>query len=166
MVSLICLSFNRRKYSIGLEVIAMQRRLTALAITTIAAMTTGFSLGVIAPATAQTCASQCAPKPIQFQTGQRIEVQVENRTRSKIMMENTQGDRAIELQPGQKIKFYRGGSTDPNLSVAFWETTETPLNLALSKPKPNLLQIEVRFARQAPGDRALYITNDGTIQLL
>jgi hypothetical protein len=145
----------------------MQRRPMVWAMMTIAAIATGFGVTPIAPATAQTCASQCNPvKPLQFQTGQRIEVQVENRTRSKIMMENTQGDRAIELQPGQKIKFYRGGSTDPNLSVAFWETTETPLSLALSKPKPNLLQIEVRFARQAPGDRALYITNDGTIQLL
>jgi hypothetical protein len=144
---------------------AMQRRLMFLATMTIAA-TTGLVSLPGAPATAQTCSSQCAAKPLQFTPGQRIEVQVHNRTKSVIMMENTQGDRAIELQPGQQIKFYRGGSTDPNLSVAFWEATATPLSLALSKPKPNLLQIELRFARQAPGDRALYITNDGTIQLL
>lgn len=147
----------------------MQRRFTVLAATMAAAMSvvaTGLTFLPSAPATAQTCSSQCAAKPLQFQPGQRIEVEVHNRTKSVIMMENTQGDRAIELQPGQKIKFYRGGSTDPNLSVAFWESTSTPLSLALSKPKANLLEIEVRFARQAPGDRALYILNDGTIQLL
>jgi hypothetical protein len=148
----------------------MQRRFTVLAATMATAMTvvatTGLTFLPASPATAQTCSSQCTAKPLQFQPGQRIEVAVHNRTQSIIMMENTQGDRPIELRPGQKLKFYRGGSTDPNLSVAFWESTSTPLSLAFSKPKANLLQIEVRFARQAPGDRALYITNDGQIQLL
>jgi hypothetical protein len=171
MVSLICLSFNRRKYPIGLEVIAMQRRFMAKWANRAAAMTLvamGLTIGgpTLLPATAQTCASQCATPPIQFQPGQRIEVQVHNRTQTPIMMENTQGDREVVLQPGQKLKFYRGGSTDPNLSIAFWEKTETPLNLALSKPKANILQIEVRFARQAPGDRSIYIANDGQIQRL
>jgi hypothetical protein len=170
MVSLICLSFNRRKYAIGLEVIAMQRRFTVKLATQLTVMTL-VAIGVAAgpsapPATAQTCASQCAAPPIQFQPGQRIEVQVHNRTQTPIMMENTQGDREVILQPGQKLKFYRGGSTDPNLAIAFWDKTETPLNLALSKPKANILQIEVRFARQAPGDRAIYIANDGQIQRL
>jgi hypothetical protein len=170
MVSLICLSFNRRKYAIGLEVIAMQRRFTVKLATQLTVMTL-VAMGVAAgptapPTTAQTCASQCAAPPIQFQPGQRIEVQVHNRTQTPIMMENTQGDREVILQPGQKLKFYRGGSTDPNLSIAFWDKTETPLNLALSKPKANILQIEVRFARQAPGDRAIYIANDGQIQRL
>ncbi len=148
----------------------MQRRFTVSAAMTVGTMaiaaTTGLAFLSVAPATAQTCSSQCKAKPLQFQPGQRIEVEVHNRTQRLIMMENTQGDRAIELQPGQKLKFYRGGSTDPNLSVAFWETTETPLSLALSKPKANMLQIEVRFARQAPGDRAIYIANDGQIQQL
>jgi hypothetical protein len=149
---------------------AMQWRFTVSAAITAATMaiasTAGLTFLPTAPAMAQTCSSQCAAKPLQFQPGQRIEVEVHNRTKSVIMMENIQGDREIELPPGQKLKFYRGGSTDPNLSVAFWESTSTPLSLALSKPKANVLQIEVRFARQAPGDRALYILNDGQIQLL
>ncbi len=143
----------------------MQRRLMFLATTTIA-LSAALMLPTVPATMAQTCSSQCKAKPLQFKPGQRIEVAVHNRTQRLIMMENTQGDRAIELQPGQKLKFYRGGSTDPNLSVAFWETTETPLSLALSKPKANMLQIEVRFARQAPGDRAIYIANDGQIQQL
>jgi hypothetical protein len=169
MVSLICLSFNRGKFTIGLEVIAMQRRLMrqiCLAVMATIALSPALILPAARPATAQTCASQCAPPPIQFQPGQRIEVQVHNRTQTPIMMENTQGDREIVLQPGQQLKFYRGGSTDPNLSIAFWDQTETPLNLTLSKPKANILLVEVRFARQAPGDRSIYIANDGQIQKL
>lgn len=118
------------------------------------------------PVMAQTCASQCQEKPIQFRPGQRIEVEVRNWTKRTITMENTGGDREVKLLPGQKLKFYRGGSTDPNLSVAFWEPTATPLNLTLSQPKANLLQIDIRFARSAPGDRAIYIQNDGRIQRL
>jgi hypothetical protein len=148
-----------------LEIRAMQRQLGQLAAMAIG--TLGLTLiNVTVPVMAQTCASQCDSKPIQFQPGQRIEVTVYNRTRSVIMMENTQGDRAVALKPGEKIKFYRGGSTDPNLAVAFWEDTATPLKLGLVKPKANQLEINLTFARQAPGDRALYILNDGAIQLL
>ncbi|MBE9028184.1 hypothetical protein IQ266_00255 [filamentous cyanobacterium LEGE 11480] len=144
----------------------MQRRLTFLAALLVAASSSFWGLPTT-PAIAATCSSQCKKtKPIQFRPGQRIEVMVVNRTRRTIMMENTLGDRAIKLLPGQKLKFYRGGSTDPNLSLAFWDATETPLKLALSQPQSNLLQIDVRFARRAPGDRALYIMNDGRIQLL
>jgi hypothetical protein len=71
--------------------------------------------------------TECGAKPIQFQPGQRIEVVVQNRTQSPILMGNTRGARPIKLMPGQKINFYRGGSTNPNLSVAFWEATETPI---------------------------------------
>jgi hypothetical protein len=143
----------------------MQRQLGQLTAMVIGLAGLGW-LNVAAPVMAQTCASQCEGKPIQFQPGQRIEVTVYNRTRSVIMMENTQGDRAVALKPGEKIKFYRGGSTDPNLAVAFWEDTATPLKLGLTKPKANQLEINLTFARQAPGDRALYILNDGAIQLL
>jgi hypothetical protein len=145
----------------------MQRRLILMfSAATAIALLPALMLPAARPATAQTCASQCAPPPIQFQPGQRIEVQVHNRTQTPIMMENTQGDREVVLQPGQQLKFYRGGSTDPNLSIAFWEKTETPLNLTLSKPKANVLLVEVRFARQSPGDRSIYIANDGQIQKL
>jgi hypothetical protein len=115
---------------------------------------------------ANTCASQCPVKPIQFTPGQRIQVQVLNRTGSTIEIENASGDRPIQLLPGKQIKFYRGGSTNPNLSVVFWETTETPLKAALSQPKKDLLQIDLTFAATKPGDRSIYIRNDGRIDKL
>ncbi len=118
------------------------------------------------PAIAASCASRCTVKPLQFAPGQRIQVQVWNRTGSTIELENAGGDRLIRLTPGQKIKFYRGGSTDPNLSLVFWETTETPLKAALSKPKPNLLEVDLTFAATRPGDRSIYIRNDGQIDKL
>jgi hypothetical protein len=121
---------------------------------------------MVNPAVAASCASRCTTKPLQFAPGQRIQVQVWNRTGSTIELENAGGDREIRLMPGQKIKFYRGGSTDPNLSVVFWETTETPLKATLSKPKPDLLEVDLTFAATRPGDRSIYIRNDGQIDKL
>jgi hypothetical protein len=118
------------------------------------------------PAQANTCASNCPPKPIQFEPGTRIEVRVINRARTAITLENALGDRTIQLQPGQQLKFYRGGSTDPNLSVVFWEKTETPLKAKFTKFKTNQLQVELNLAPTKPGDRSFYIRNDGRIETL
>jgi hypothetical protein len=121
----------------------------------------------LSPALAKTCSSQCAAaKLVAFVPGERITVVVINRTKTALELENAGGDRPIRLQPGQKIQFYRGGSTDPNLSVVFWESTETPLKAALSQPKKNMLQIDLTFAATRPGDRSIYIRNDGRIDKL
>jgi hypothetical protein len=124
------------------------------------------AIGATTPAIANTCASRCPAKPLQFAPGQRIEVLVRNRTQSTLEMENAGGDRPIKLLPGQQIKFYRGGSTDPNLSVVFWEVTATPLKATLTKPKKDLLQIDLTFAPNSPGDQSIYIRNDGRIDKL
>jgi hypothetical protein len=57
------------------------------------------------PAQGSTCASNCPPKPIQFEPGTRIEVRVINRARTAITLENALGDRTIQLQPGQQLTF-------------------------------------------------------------
>jgi hypothetical protein len=119
------------------------------------------------PISAKTCSSQCAVvKPVAFVPGERIMVVVVNRTKTALELENAGGGRPIQLQPGQRLQFYRGGSTDPNLSVVFWEATETPLKAALSQPKKNVLQVDLTFAATRPGDRSIYIRNDGRIDKL
>jgi hypothetical protein len=118
-------------------------------------------------ALAGTCSTRCSVKtPIQFKPGQRIKVQVINRTNSLIKIENALGGQPLELLSGQTIEFYRGGSTDPNFSVVFWEATETPLRSRLSKPTTDTLKIDLSFAAQKPGDRSVYIRNDGRIDIL
>jgi hypothetical protein len=118
-------------------------------------------------ALASTCSTRCSVKnPLQFKPGQRIKVQVINRTNSLIKIENALGGRPLELPSGKTIQFYRGGSTDPNFSVVFWEATETPLRSRLSKPAADILKIDLSFAAQKPGDRSVYIRNDGHIDVL
>jgi hypothetical protein len=118
-------------------------------------------------AVASTCSTRCSLKnPLQFKPGQRIKVQVINRTNSLIKIENARGGRPLELPSGKTIQFYRGGSTDPNFSVVFWEATETPLRSRLSKPADDTLKIDLSFAAQKPGDRSVYIRNDGHIDVL
>jgi hypothetical protein len=119
------------------------------------------------PVLAGTCSTRCSVKnPLQFKPGQRIKVQVINRTNSLIKIENALGGRPLELPSGKTIAFYRGGSTDPNFSVVFWEATETPLRSRLSKPAADTLKIDLSFAAQKPGDRSVYIRNDGHIEVL
>ncbi|MBD2325445.1 hypothetical protein [Alkalinema sp. FACHB-956] len=113
-----------------------------------------------------TCANRCPPKPLQFTPGKRIQVQVWNRTGRPLFIEKVQGARPVVLAGGGRIAFQRGGSTEPNASVVFWEKNETPLKAKLSQPRLDVLRVELTFAAQKPGDKALYIRNDGRIDLL
>lgn len=113
-----------------------------------------------------TCANHCPPKPLQFTPGKRIQVQVWNRTGRPLFIEKVQGAKPVVLAGGGRIAFQRGGSTEPNASIVFWEQNETPLKAKLSQPKTDILRVELTFAAQKPGDKALFIRNDGRIDLL
>jgi hypothetical protein len=124
-------------------------------------------LGTVPPMVqAQTCATQCAQPLLQFRPGQRIKVQLTNRTGSVLLVENTLGAQPLAVRPGQTLQFYRGGATDPNFSVAFWEETETPLRAKLAQAG-DTLKIDLSFApRRGIADRAVYVRNDGQVETL
>lgn len=113
-----------------------------------------------------TCASHCPQKPIQFTPGQRITVQVINRTNRTIAIERVEGGSPMELRGQQQVSFKRWGNTEPNASIIFWETNETPLKTKLSQVDAKTLRIELSFAPVKPGDRAIYIRNDGRVDRL
>ena len=127
---------------------------------------TGFVLGDanrIHPSVAGTCAQKCPPAPIQFVPGQRITYEVVNLTSSLVQMQKVVGTDPIPLNPGQVVSFTRGGGTDPNLSLLLWDATGLPLGMRLSKPNPRTLRIEVRPGGRPPGDRTIYLRDDGRI---
>lgn len=117
------------------------------------------------PVTAQTCAQNCPPPVLQFTPGERINVQIVNRTRSAIDIEKVQGTKPTPLAPGQSLKFERRSSTDPNLSIV-WDTAAFPLKAVLSQPNKQILRIELFGGSEVPGDRSIYIRNDGRIEQL
>lgn len=113
--------------------------------------------------TAQTCAENCPPPPLQFIPGRRINFEVVNLTNSLVLLQKIYGTDPISLSPGQVVSFQRGGATDPNLSVLMWDATGLPLGLRVSKANSRTLRIEVRPGGRPPGDRTVYLRDDGRV---
>jgi hypothetical protein len=114
-----------------------------------------------------TCATQCGQTYLRFRPGQRIKVQVTNRTYKTLQVENALGGQPLNIRPRSTVQFYRGGGTDPNFSVVFWEETETPLRAVPTQLGKDTLKIDLNFApRRSQGDRSVYLDNDGQVIVL
>jgi hypothetical protein len=116
-------------------------------------------------AIAGTCASKCGPRPIQFTPGQLINVEVTNLTSSIVLLEKVQGTDAIPLYPGKTLYLERGGGTNPNFSAVFWDQTALPLRAIITQPQSKTLRIELRPGSRPPGDRSVYVRNDGRVAI-
>ncbi|YAF94495.1 MAG: hypothetical protein AB3A66_18075 [Nodularia sp. CChRGM 3473] len=114
---------------------------------------------------AGTCASQCGPRPIQFTPGQHIRVQVVNHTPRLITLQKPSTTDPIFLRPGQELQLEHGDGTQPNISLVFWDETGRSLQANVSKPNFGTLQVEFRPTWRTPGDRSVYILNDGRVDV-
>lgn len=119
-------------------------------------------------ATAGTCvaASSCGQQPIKFIPGQRITVEVVNLTRRVIQLQKITGTTPVGLSPGQVLSFARGGKTEPNFSVVLWDVIGRPVTVNILKPEARTLRIEVRPGGRPPGDRSVYLQDDGRVTVL
>lgn len=117
------------------------------------------------PVTAGTCVARtsCGRQPIQFVAGQRITVEVVNLTESLVQLQQISGTAPLPISPGQVLSFVRGGTTDPNFSVVFWDAIGLPLRVNILKPEARRLRIEVRPGGSPPGDRTIYLRDDGRV---
>ncbi len=107
----------------------------------------------------------CPPVGIRFKPGQRIKVEIFNRTDRPISIEKVAGSQPLVLQGRTRISFYQGGGTADNPSVVFWERNETPIRVKLAQPKPDTLFIDLSFAAKKPGDQSVYVRNDGRVDI-
>lgn len=123
------------------------------------------SIGDSHSSLAGTCASNCGPRPLQFTPGQRIRLEVVNNTSNVVELEKIQGSKAIPLRPGQKLQFAQEDGQQTNLSLVFWDETGSPLQAVVSKPNFATLRVEIRPTWRYPGDRSLYILNDGRVSV-
>ena len=115
-------------------------------------------------AIAGTCSGKgCQATRLEFAPGQRITIQVINQTASLVELQKVYGTDALPLRPGQQVEFDLGGGTEPNVSVLFWDVTALPLQSRLSKLNDRTLRIEIRPGGRPPGDRAVYIRDDGRV---
>lgn len=130
------------------------------------------ALVVPTPAIAGTCSSNCGPKPLRFQPGRLIQVEVVNYTRGLVLLEDVQGSDAIPVAPSRTFRLTRRTSTESpdgrytNGSVIFWDAQGLPLKATVKQPQPNVMRIELRPAYRPPGDRSIYLNDDGSISVL
>jgi len=120
----------------------------------------------VAPAQAGTCASKCGPKPVRFIPGEQVKVELVNRTAGMILLEEVQGSDPIPVSPTRSFRLTRRGGTIDNSSVVFWDSLGNPLEVEVSQPEQDVLRIEVNPGFRAPGDRSIYLQDDGSVQIL
>ena len=113
-----------------------------------------------------TCASKCGLQPIQFTPGKRIQVKVVNRTSILVKIEKIQGTEPISLKPGQELKLEQGDGTKPNISLVFWNDMKLSLKAIVSQPNFGTLQVDLRPNWRSHGDRSVYISDDGRVNIL
>ena len=118
-------------------------------------------------AIAGTCAgASCPPPPLGFVPGQRIDVEVVNQTGVTVLLaEKIEGTDAIPIRPGQALRFRRWPATQPNFSLVFWSSVSRILTARLSKPNADTLRVVLISGGRIPGDRTIYILNDGRVML-
>jgi hypothetical protein len=122
------------------------------------------SISADVPSWAGTCASNCGPAPIQFVPGQAIRVQLINRAPRNVEFEQVLPMDPFVLRPGQEMEFMLWEGTEPNLSLVFWDAIARPLRVVMSQPNADTLRIEFHTS-EAPGDRAIYVQDDGRVMV-
>lgn len=119
-----------------------------------------------APAFGGTCASQCGDRPIQFQPGVPLAIQVINLTGNVVEVQEDQGGDPFPLPPGRMMQLDRLGNTTVNSSVLFWDTLGLGLRVKLIKTDDRTLRVELHPNYEPPGDRSIYLRDDGGIDVL
>lgn len=116
-------------------------------------------------AQARTCAgANCGPQPVQFVPGQRITVEVANLTDSILELQQVEGTNRVAISPGQVLSLIRGGTTEkPNFSLVLWDVQGLSLRVKVLKPEARVLRVEVRPGGRPPGDRTVYLRDDGRV---
>ena len=118
-------------------------------------------------AIAQTCTAQssCVPPRLQFVPGQTVRVEVINRTAIPIELQQLGGTDAMVIFPAGVSPFFWGGTIKPNLSLIFWDTEGGKLILNASQIGDRLLQVEILPGGRIEGDSAIYLHDDGRIEV-
>ncbi len=122
-------------------------------------------LGSTLPASAQFCTVNCSSRQIQFTPGQLIRIFVVNRTDSLVQIEQVYGTDPIALLPNQEVEVDPNFGTRPNASLVFWDETTLPLRTILSRPDKNVLRVEILPGERPPGDRSVYVEDDGKVRI-
>jgi hypothetical protein len=113
---------------------------------------------------AETCASKCKSRFIQFKPGQYLRLQVVNHTFNPVKLEKLPEMQRFTLLPGKQWQVIHPGTAE-NLSLMFWNDRGNAIVAIASKPNLATLRLELRPSREFSGERSLYLLNDGRVEL-
>jgi len=122
-------------------------------------------LSLALPVQAGTCASQCGPAPLSFSPGTTIEVELVNLTPSIVLVQESGGSDPIPLPPGRTLRLPRLTTTIENASVTFWDSLGLAVKATLTKPQADMLRVQLVPDYDPPGEGAIYLRDDGRIDL-
>ena len=86
-------------------------------------------------------------------------------TQSVVQLQQVAGTDPLSISPGQVRSFVRGGTTQPNFSLVMWNAIGLPLRVNLLKPSTKKLRVEVRPGGRPPGERTVYLKDDGRVSV-
>ena len=122
-------------------------------------------LSLALPVQAGTCASQCGPAPLNFPPGTTIEVELVNLTPSIVLFQESGGSDPIPLPPGRTLRLPRLTTTIENASVTFWDSLGLAVKATLTKPQADVLRVQLVPDYDPPGEGAIYLRDDGRIDV-
>ncbi|MGA0197629.1 MAG: hypothetical protein ACO3NK_00610 [Prochlorotrichaceae cyanobacterium] len=131
----------------------------------LALLSLGLGLPAALPAQAGTCASECGPAPLSFTPGSPIEVEVVNLTANIILFEEAGGTDPIPLAPGRTLRLPRLTTTIENAALNFWDSLGLAVQARLTKSSASLLRVEILPEYDPPGQGALYLRDDGRVDV-
>jgi len=156
---------NLPKYAARLPRNLIQRFAIAAVLIVIGASLVIAAQSLTSASLAKPCLANCGSRQIQFTPGDRIQISVINRTSSLVQIEQIYGTSPIALLPDQEIAVDPNFGTRPNASLVFWDETDLPLRVLLFRPATKQLRIELRPGGRPPGDRSVYIEDDGKVKI-
>ncbi|MDB9314961.1 hypothetical protein PN462_17740 [Spirulina sp. CS-785/01] len=118
------------------------------------------------PLLAGTCTagSSCVPPRVQFVPGETIRVEVVNRTPLLIEIQQIEATNPIPLSPGGISPFLFGGTKD-NFSLMFWDPQGGRLFANVVQVNEQLLRIEILPGGEIAGEGAVYLQDDGRVEV-
>jgi hypothetical protein len=123
----------------------------------------GIGLLAATPLQAQPCTAGCRSDQIQFTPGDPLTIEVVNRSRYLMQVEQLPLTPATTLLPGQTARLGFDWGTSPNVAIRFWNEQAEPVRAELFRPGDRSLRVELRDLPWQLGDRALYVQNDGRV---
>jgi hypothetical protein len=118
-------------------------------------------------AIAGTCVagSSCSAPPIQFVPGQPISIEVANLTAIPVSIQYIGTMNPLVIAPRQTVSVLRGTTVSPNFSLIFWTSYGGQLIANVSQPTEQVLRIEIRSGGRIAGNNAVYLKDDGRVEV-